>query len=502
LQLKANSGSKGNLSRPADAMNIHLGLSRRIFFFVGGAVLALSGCSVHFTPPDLAGVYSEVAQLNDLERNPVIVIPGILGSKLRDPETGTLVWGAFAGGAASPADPEGLRLLALPMEEGAPLSELRDGVVPDGALDQIRISLLGLRIELNAYINILQTLGAGGYRDTQLAAGGLDYGDAHFTCFQFDYDWRRDIVDSARELHEYILARRRYVKEEVLERFGVADYEFKFDVVAHSMGGLVLRYYLRYGPADLPAGGSLPELTWAGARYVDRAILIGTPNAGSTSALIQLVEGAKFAPFISKYPPALLGTMPSIYQLLPRSRHGAVVDAAPPGSPIPDLLDPTLWRESGLGLADPDQASVLKELLPEVSDPSERLRIALDHQVKSLARARQFMAAMDRPANPPPGLSIQLVAGDAMDTPAVVALNRSGARLEVISQEPGDGTVLRSSALLDERVGREERGRLETPIAWERVTFLFRDHLGLTADPTFADNILFELLERPHAKLR
>ena len=152
------------------------------------------------------------------------------------------------------------------MEEGAPLSELRDGVVPDGALDQIRISLLGLRIELNAYINILQTLGAGGYRDTQLAAGGLDYGDAHFTCFQFDYDWRRDIVDSARELHEYILARRRYVKEEVLERFGVADYEFKFDVVAHSMGGLVLRYYLRYGPADLPAGCWPRNACWCRCR--------------------------------------------------------------------------------------------------------------------------------------------------------------------------------------------------------------------------------------------
>ena len=466
---------------------------------VGAAALAMSGCSVHFAPPDLAGVYNEVAQLNDLERNPVIVIPGILGSRLRDTESGTLVWGAFAGSAASPGNPEGLRLVALPMAENAALSQLTDDVVPEGALDQIQISLLGMRIELNAYFNILQTLGAGGYRDEQLASGGVDYGDAHFTCFQFAYDWRRDIVESARKLHDYILDRRRYVNDEVRQRFGVEEHEFKFDIVAHSMGGLVLRYYLRYGAADLPADGSLPELTWAGAREVNRAILIGTPSAGSASAVVQLVEGASFAPFLSRYPPALLGTMPSVYQLLPRPRHGAVVDATDPRQPVGDLLDPTMWREAGLGLAAADQADVLKELLPGVPDPETRLRIALDHQAKSLARARQFMAAMDRPARPPPGLSIQLIAGDAVETPAVVALDRREGLIEVIEKAPGDGTVLRSSALLDERVGQDVKGRLDTPITWDRVTFLFEDHLGLTADPTFADNILFELLERPRA---
>ncbi len=374
-------------------------------------------------------------------------------------------------------------------------------MVPDAALDQIQVSVLGLRFELNAYFNILQTLGAGGYRDTGLAEGGIDYGDRHFTCFQFAYDWRRDIAESAAKLHEFILDRRRYVKDEVRMRYGIEDHEFKFDIVAHSMGGLVLRYYLRYGAADLPADGSLPEITWAGARYVDRAILIGTPNAGSTSALKELVEGTRFAFFLPGYPPALLGTMPSVYQILPRSRHGAVVVAAPPRQPIPDLLDPTMWRDWGLGLAAPGQAEVLKDLLPEVADPEARRRIALDHQAKSLARARQFMAAMDRPATPPPGLSLQLIAGDAVETPSVVALDRTASRVTVIERAPGDGTVLRTSALLDERVGKDVKRRLDTPIAWERVTFLFQDHLGLTADPTFADNVLFELLERPKTEL-
>jgi hypothetical protein len=55
--------------------------------------------------------------------------------------------------------------------------------------------------------------------------------------------------------------------------------------------------------------------------------------------------------------------------------------------------------------------------------------------------------------------------------------------------------VLRSSALLDERVGQPWEPRLRSPIPWTQVHFLFTDHLGLTRDPAFTDNVLFLLLE-------
>ena len=51
-------------------------------------------------------------------------------------------------------------------------------------------------------------------------------------------------------------------------------------------------------------------------------------------------------------------------------------------------------------------------------------------------------------------------------------------------------------ALLDERVGRTWSPTLETPIDWTGATFLFANHLGLTKDPMFADNVLFLLLEK------
>ena len=87
---------------------------------------------------------------------------------------------------------------------------------------------------------------------------------------------------------------------------------YRFDIVAHSMGGLVARYYLRYGATDLPEDGSLPPVTWAGAQEVDRLILVGTPNLGSMDALKNLVLGFNPSFLLPKFHPTLLATMPSV----------------------------------------------------------------------------------------------------------------------------------------------------------------------------------------------
>lgn len=92
----------------------------------------MAGCSPSVTLPDLGGLYSRSAGAGDDQRNPVIVIPGILGSRLVDGQTGRVVWGAFAGDYADPRTGEGARLVALPMAFGVPLEELHDGVVSDG----------------------------------------------------------------------------------------------------------------------------------------------------------------------------------------------------------------------------------------------------------------------------------------------------------------------------------------------------------------------------------
>ncbi|MFQ5991553.1 MAG: esterase/lipase family protein [Nitrospiraceae bacterium] len=457
----------------------------------------LTSCGTFQPAPDLGGLYNELAQQEDPQRNPVIVIPGVLGSRLVDETTGAVAWGAFGFGQVNPNSVQGARLVALPMASGRSLRELRDGVRPDGALDRVIVNFVGVPVQLNAYYNILRALGVGGYRDQQLAeAGAIDYGEEHFTCFQFAYDWRRDIVESAQALDRFILAKKAEVKREIERRYGVKRDDLKFDLVAHSMGGLVARYYLRYGSADLPDDGSLPELTWEGARHVEHLIMVGTPNAGSVDTIESLVRGMRPAFLFPKYSAAVQGTMPSVYQLLPRSRHRPLLDSK--GKPVDDLLDPGLWERNQWGLVDPGQAEVLEILLPEISDPEERRQVALDHQRKALARARRFTQALDVAATPPPWVRLYLVAGDAVATKKTLQFDGEGA-LRVVETGPGDGTVLRSSALMDERAARKGDQRLESPIAWSQVLFLFSDHLEITEDPAFIDNVLYFLLESPRA---
>ena len=445
--------------------------------------------------PDLGAIYDEAAQQIGAERNPVIVIPGILGSKLEEPGLKTPVWGAFTYGAADPDYPAGARLVALPMERGKTLGELQDSVVPTTVLDSVEIdvTLLVRGLEIDAYDEIIRTLAAGAYRDEtiSLAMSGPVNQEGHFTCFQFAYDWRRDISEQAAALHERLV----YAQQLAQEGFKL-DAPPRVDIVAHSMGGLVLRYYLRYGAQPLPEDGSLPELNWAGAQNIERAIIIGTPNAGSVLSLTQLVEGVNYVGLITPtYRPAVLGTMPSIYQLLPRVRHGRVVDAQT-GEAI-DFYDAKVWKKYGWGLADPDDARTRKWLLPDVADAAERDAIAYDHLEKCLARAKQTFEALDAPPiNKPEHLRMVLYAGDVDETPNIISVNANG-KLKIKSTAPGDGTVTRASTLMDERIGTGYQPRVQSPIRWDHVQFIPANHIGLTSDPSFSNNVLYELLERP-----
>ncbi|MEM6734190.1 MAG: hypothetical protein AAF658_21685, partial [Myxococcota bacterium] len=272
------------------------------------------------------------------------------------------------------------------------------------------------------------------------------------------------------------------------------DAPVKVDVVAHSMGGLVLRYYLRYGTTPLPEDGSLPALTWAGAQSINHAYLIGTPNAGAASALERLVDGMNLNPLFPNYRPAVLGTMPAVYQLLPRVRHARVIDLET-NQPV-DFMDVETWEKYEWGLADPNQDWLLEWLLPNVSAPEQRRQIALDHLAKCLAKAEQLFSALDNPASPPPGTEIHLFAGDGIPTSSKLGV-RSDGSLVVLERAPGDDTVTRASALMDERTGNDWTPTLESPIDWNRVQFLADDHLGMTSSPEFLDNLLYLMLESP-----
>lgn len=462
---------------------------------IGVWSVLLGGCAARQpVSPDLDAIYGPIASALGDQRTPVIVIPGILGSNLRDTPTGTLVWGAYVYGAADVDFADGARLFALPMAQGVALGELQDDVHPDGVLESLDVNVGLLRVTATEpYRAIIRSLAAGRYVDRDIASategaragtGGGAVNAAHFTCYQFDYDWRRDVSENAARLHELVL----FAGEQAAVARGedpAVTGPAPVDVVAHSMGGLVLQYYLRYGTSRLPDDGSVPAPSWAGAAHVRQAVLVGTPSGGSVLSLVQLVQGVRHSPVTPTFQPVILGTMPSIYQLMPPAHAGALVDERT-GESITDLYDVGLWERMSWGLADPDQDRYLAWLLPDAPDAASRRAIALDHLRKCLARAKQLHDALDQ--GTPPRTRMVLFAGDAAPTPAVVGVDTATGGLGIRNQRPGDGTVTRSSALSASGLGAG---------AWSQVFFLPRDHVTLTSDPTFTDNLLHLLLEHP-----
>ncbi len=435
---------------------------------------------------DLGRIYAHAASMSLTHRNPIVFIPGLLGTRLVSPDSDETLWGNF--GSAHRADKDGRlrRLMAMPMKQGVPLHDLGSASIADGTLQEA--SPRGLPITVSVYRDILHAVGVRG----RAVAGEdqLEYGDnGTFASFEFSYDWRRSLDETAALLDDFLNQATYFVQAKRRNSEPV-----RFDIVAHSMGGLLLRYYLQYGAQPLAETGGPPRLSWGGCERVARAIVIGTPNAGSASAVTGMVSGMPARLLVHQgYDPLVVGTMPGLYQLLPRPRHKPLRGAGDQA----DLYDIGLWQKMGWGLAAPGDIRLLEKQVEGEHSEAELRAIALDHLDKCLRKARAFHAAMDRPVDKPDSLELHVVAGDAHPTVAQLSVDPASGKLEVAKYAAGDGTVLRSSVLLDERRGNKWRPGLTSPIPWDSITFADAAHMALTGDRNVMDNVLFKLLDAP-----
>ena len=104
---------------------------------------------------------------------------------------------------------------------------------------------------------------------------------------------------------------------------------------------------------------------------------------------------------------------------------------------------------------------------------------------------------MDVRTTPPDGTDVLMVVGGGYETPARAEFDPATGRLVETEFAEGDGVVLRSSSLLDEREGGQFRIGLDTPLSLRSVLLLPEEHLAITQSPIFGDNVLFWLLEAP-----
>ncbi len=475
-------------------------------FFTGtvaaGLLFAIySGCSSSTGSYQSSDVYSKpiygklaakTVAYEGPARNPVIIVHGFLGAKLKDTKTGKNVWGNFRGiDSIESMSDEKIRALAIPMEIGKKFSELKGSAVPSGMLESVGVRIMGINFKLDAYSDLIKILTNAGF---VLEGTERPKGKSYPNLFLFYYDWRKDLPWNAARLHEFIERKRTILQKIYKKKYGLANFDVQFDVIAHSMGGLLSRYYLRYGNQDLPDDGSLPKLNWAGSKRIDKLLIVGTPNCGYLDTVLEMVKGLQVQTGAPVLPPGIIGTWPTYYQMMPQVSTRSVVYAGNPKNSSINIFDPKVWIKFKWGLADPKQDNVLKVLLPNAKTPRERRKIALDHLTKCLKRADQFIRAMQVFADPPNDVALFLFQGDAVLTTRQASVNNSG-KLKVITLEPGDGKVLVTSTLDDLRAGRKKWiPFLVCPIQWTAVYRLTAAHMGITRSEVFADNMTFCLL--------
>ncbi|MEG1980763.1 MAG: hypothetical protein RR060_08530, partial [Victivallaceae bacterium] len=221
------------------------------------------------------------------------------------------IWGKFSPSGMPESD---YRAFAHPMKIGVPLKELRNDTVDRQMLDAADVRVLGFEFTLPGYNRLTELLEKAGYvhENTPLPTNRFVH-----TIYEFHYDWRRDLVENAQRLHKFILAKRQLLQAEYKKYYNVDNYDVQFDLVGHSMGGLISRYYLMFGDQDLPLDGTIPQPTWAGSKYVDKLFVVGTPNAGYLDTVSEISKGLQMAPGTPYYPSGVIGTFPAYYFMLP-----------------------------------------------------------------------------------------------------------------------------------------------------------------------------------------
>jgi pimeloyl-ACP methyl ester carboxylesterase len=446
------------------------GGTKPVFHFLAGALAGASAAILYESLVARRGLDPRLVRgsREDPDLPATVLVPGILGSELIRPD-GAEAW-LNAGNALGHHD------LRLPLR--LPLAESRDELRPGGLIgvDSVLPRIFGF----TEYADLLDFLQAAGFSRDQRKG---DYrGAIHHV---FTYDWRRCIADSARQLGEYL--------DELAKRRG--DPEARFNLIGHSMGGLVARYYLRYGDAE-PACG-LP-VTWAGARRIANLILVATPSGGSIPALDALLHGDRVGFSSTTLASDVIGRMPAIYELLPPPEARPLVVPGE-GPQAADLLDPALWERHGWG----PYAPAARARGSDGSRAEEKAFLAA-----VLERARLVRDALAAAPQTPCPVRVLLLGGDCLPTlaRAIVPAGRGQVRFQPASPEEadlmledGDGRVTRASVLAA-HLPQAETSEHGCGIAEVRHAFFgAADHHGIYREPTF-QSLLLRVLLRPHRR--
>ena len=441
----------------------------------------LASCGI--TQPDLTRIYAK--QEGEVAQPPVIVIHGALGSRLYDPVTQKEVWPGSIWKIIFSSYPD----LELDINADT-MMPTATKLVPNGVTSRVG--------GVDFYGRILDVLeDAGGYEYAEPGSPQPADGKRYYV---FSYDWRQDMLVAVRQLDAFI--------EQV--RADYSDPELEVDVVAHSMGGLITRYFARYGTVDVLNDNDFP-VNLDGARKIRRVVLLGTPNLGSATALRTLVRGYKI--ILGTIPVETVVTFPSTYQLLPHAINEWLVDVN--GEPLDlgdlDQFTTEFWRSFQFSIFQPEVEARIRARYSDPADADDYIATLHDYFERHIERARRFSWSLTVPVD---GASIDYIVfgSDCFDTPARTVVEERNGKNELrlfprevknrrpdidydaLMLEPGDGVVTTASLMarqtFDPTVSRHQYSYfpLDYPI------FLCEEHGHLTGNVHFQNNLLYALL--------
>lgn len=317
----------------------------------------------------------------------VVVIPGILGSRLvrREGKHETTVWDLSVKGLPRALLSLATGALALASPERPP----DDGVV---ATDLYSFQLLPGLVGVDDYAPLVALLKKAVSDPLQLIT--------------FPYDWRGSNRFSAERLERTALA--------ALGRWKAkGNSNAKLWLVCHSMGGLVARYFCEH---------------LGGAEHTRAIVTFGTPHRGATKALNALSNGLRLGPIdVSK----TVRSLPSVYELLPLY----------PVVRVPSEVDTLEMHRVAdfFGLDDETgaDASPQRSLQPLPGLDRDMLQRSLDFHAKIRAPAEQ----RQRDKAPPPYIQ-RVFFNRRQPTLASCFLGSSGLEMYDTYPEQRDGAIV------------------------------------------------------------
>lgn len=261
--------------------------------------------------------------------NPVIVVPGITASRLRDeyPVSPDIVWRVLKSDHRRVSlHPDDLRYELIEPAR----------VRPDGVFTV-------------AYEHLIE----------ELRYNLSDSEHEPVPVYPFAYDWRQPLETTEAQLAKFIqevIDRTRLLRH--YHRAGYPD-DPRVDLVGHSMGGLIIAGYLADAGPDAPVG---------------KVVTLGSPFRGSLEAPLKITTGT--ADLGEQTPPAsrereAARLTPALYYLLPSFDTAVSTET----DDLPDsLFEVGAWQESIVRT----MASFIRAHGVERTNASEREKLALD----------------------------------------------------------------------------------------------------------------------------